>query len=65
MKVKVAGDTELKRLADRVKMPSPVTSPATLRRTSRVVRLNVSNAGLANKLKYIADQESDQGQGFW
>ena len=56
MKVRVAGDAELKRLAEKAKMPSPLASPTSLRRAVRAVRLNVSNAGLANKLKYIADQ---------
>ena len=60
---RVAGDTELKRLAERAKKPSPLASPSSLRRASRAVRLNVSNAGLANKLKYIADQGGEQG--FW
>ena len=56
MRVRVAGDAELKRLAEKAKMPSPLASPTSLRRAVRAVRLNVSNAGLANKLKYIADQ---------
>ena len=63
IKVRVAGDAELRRLAEGAKMPSPAASPASLRRVARTVRLNVSNAGLANKLKYIADQGSREG--FW
>ena len=67
VKVTVAGDADLRRLAETAKMKSPAASPASLRRASggtggsggsgaRSVRLNVSNAGLANKLNYIADQ---------